>query len=349
MPGYNSNKSSQHHTPTNGSTSTSTGPSSAATNNTANTNRHGYQPQPYHSLGCTPYNVSYNAGVGYCNDPTAMSSEVQKVNSLAAFTLYNIGLLHQTDRSHREARESYEIASSMLLTMPVHLGQRTVVSLLSVMIRNNLGYVAYRTNDMTTAAEHFQVASNQSLDLSLIYAPTAAMATNPTPESEGLRASRRRLGRSNVAILCNLSLTLGHLGRNRQDVLDVANAALQISTRIEEDARQYREAVAVAANNNTSPAHSSSTATKPNDGDGLDLTVLPYVRGRAHHGLADTNAAMEQYRSFLSIVKRSGHRSSHPYSVAAMQQILTLSQSDALVAIEEVLRKVGDGHAAAAA
>ena len=175
------------------------------------------------------------------------------------------------------------------------------------------------------------------------------MATNPTPESEGLRASRRRLGRSNAAILCNLSLTLGHLGRNRQDVLDVANAALQISTRMEEDARQYREAVAVAANNNTSPAHSSSTATKPNDEDGLDLTVLPYVRGRAHHGLADTNAAMEQYRSFLSIVERSGHRSSHPYSVAAMQQILTLSQSDALVAIEEVLRKVSDGHAAAAA
>lgn len=341
MPGYNSNASSQYHTPTNGSTT-----SNAATtnNNTANTNRHGYQPQPYHSLGCTPYTVSYNAGVS----PTTLSSEVQKVNSLAAFTLYNIGLLHQTDRSHKEARESYEIASSMLLTMPAHLGQRTAVSLLSVMIRNNLGYVAYRTEQYDVAAEHFQVASNASLDLSLMYAPTAAMAANPTLESEGLRSSRRRLGRSNVAILCNLSLTLGRLGRNGQDVLDVANVALQISTRMEEEARQYREAVAVATNN-SGPAQSSSTNTRPSDEDGLDLTILPYVRGRAHHGFTDTDAAMEQYRLFLSIVEQSGRRSSHPYSVAAMQQILTLSESDALAAIEEMLRKVGDGHAAAAA
>lgn len=166
MPGYNSNASSQYHTPTNGSTSTSS--SNAATNNTANTNRLGYQPQPYHSLGCSPYTVSCNAGVGYCNGPTALSSEVQKVNSLAAFTLYNIGLLHQTDRSHKEARESYEIASSMLLTMPVHLGQRTAVSLLGVMIRNNLGCVAYRTNDTVFQSIFLSVALSCTVLLRLV-------------------------------------------------------------------------------------------------------------------------------------------------------------------------------------
>ena len=49
------------------------------------------------------------------------SSDVQKANSLAAFTLFNIGLLHQNDRSHREARESYEIAVSMMDGVPAHL------------------------------------------------------------------------------------------------------------------------------------------------------------------------------------------------------------------------------------
>jgi hypothetical protein len=110
---------------------------------------------------------------------------------------------------------------------------------------------------------------------------------------------------------------------------------------MEEEARQYRVAMAAAATGNGS--------NLPNDEDGLDLTILPYVRGRAHHDLNNADAAIEQYRSFLSAVERNGHRSSHPYSVAAMQQILTLSQSDALAAIEELLRKVGDGHTAAAA
>lgn len=299
----------------------------------------GYQPQPYHSPVCT---VSCNTGVSCCNGPMGLFSEVQKVNSLAAFTLYNIGLLHQTDRSHKEARESYEISSSVLSTMPAHLGQRTAVALLSVMIRNNLGYLAYRTEQYDVAAEHFQVASNASLDLSLMYAPTAAMSPNPTLEGEGVRTTRRRLGRSNVATLCNLSLALGRLGQNRRDALDVANAALQLSTRMEEEARQYRVAMAAAA-------ATGNGSNLPNDEDGLDLTILPYVRGRAHHDLNNADAAIEQYRSFLSAVERNGHRSSHPYSVAAMQQILTLSQSDALAAIEELLRKVGDGHTAAAA
>ena len=58
---------------------------------------------------------------------------------------------------------------------------------------------------------------------------------------------------------------------------------------------------------------------------------------------------MEQHRSFLSVIEQNGHQSSHPYSVAAMQQILTLRQSDALAAVEEMLRRVGDGHTAAAA
>ena len=289
---------------------------------------------------------------GLKSTPSTVSSEVQKANSLAAFTLFNIGLLHQNDRSHKEARESYEIARSMLDSVPAYLTWN--VSLLRVFIQNNLGYVAYRSDDMTTAAEHFQMASNGSLDLSMMYSPSTS--TSALHRDEALRASRRKLARSNVAILLNLSRALSRLG-NHQDSMDVSNAALQLYSRMQEEEEQYRTSLAEEQqrNNNDNTATTTTTTTTttpqaPQDDDGLDLSVIPFVRARAFQGIRDNVTAMEEYRTFLSIVESHGHNSSHPYYVASMQSVVGMSQDDALAAIEEILAQTaGEPQAAAAA
>ena len=278
---------------------------------------------------------------GLKSTTATVSSEVQKANSLAAFTLFNIGLLHQNDRSHKEARESYEIARSMLDSVPAYLTWN--VTLLRVFIQNNLGYVAYRTDDLTAAAEHFQMASNGSLDLSMMYSPSTA--TSALHRDEALRASRRKLARSNVAILLNLSRALSRLG-NHQDSMDVSNAALQLYSRMQEEEEQYQQSLA----EEQQQQQPQQPRTSPQDDDGLDLSVIPFVRGRAFQGIRDNVTAMEEYRTFLSIVESHGHTSSHPYYVASMQSVVGMSQDDALAAIEEILAQTaGEAQAAAAA
>ena len=280
---------------------------------------------------------------GLKSTPSTVSSEVQKANSLAAFTLFNIGLLHQNDRSHKEARESYEIARSMLDSVPAYLTWN--VTLLRVFIQNNLGYVAYRTDDLTTAAEHFQMASNGSLDLSMMYSPSTA--TSALHRDEALRASRRKLARSNVAILLNLSRALSRLG-NHQDSMDVSNAALQLYSRMQEEEEQYQKSLA-EEQQQAQPQQQPRTSP-PQDDDGLDLSVIPFVRARAFQGIRDNVTAMEEYRTFLSIAESHGHNSSHPYYVASMQSIVGMSQDDALAAIEEILAQTtGEAQTAAAA
>lgn len=286
---------------------------------------------------------------GLKSTTATVSSEVQKANSLAAFTLFNIGLLHQNDRSHKEARESYEIARSMLDSVPAYLTWN--VSLLRVFIQNNLGYVACRTDDMTAAAEHFQMASNGSLDLSMMYSPSTS--TSALHRDEALRASRRKLARSNVAILLNLSRALSRLG-NHQDSMDVSNAALQLYSRMQEEEEEYQKSLAEQQQQEHQPQQQQNTTTTsttpPQDDDGLDLSVIPFVRGRAFQGIRDNVTAMEEYRTFLSIVESHGHTSSHPYYVASMQSVVGMSQDDALAAIEEILAQTaGEAQAAAAA
>ena len=298
------------------------------------------------------------------------SSDVQKANSLAAFTLFNIGLLHQNDRSHREARESYEIAVSMLDGVPAHHTPWNV-GLLRVFLLNNLGYVACRTDDVAAAAEHFQLASNGSLDLAMMYSP--ATATSVLHRDRALRASRRRLARCNVAILCNLSRALGRLG-NHADSMDVSEAALQLHDRMEEDEERYRQGLwaeeqqrqninshltNINSSRSHNPNHNGSSAAAlaptpppppPADDDGLDLSVIPFVRARAYQGIRDSVSAMVEYRTFLAAAARHGHTSAHPYYVAATQSVLEMSQDDALAAIEEILAQTaGEPQAAAAA
>lgn len=281
---------------------------------------------------------------GLKSTTSTVSSEVQKANSLAAFTLFNIGLLHQNDRSHKEARESYEIARSMLDSVPAYLTWN--VTLLRVFIQNNLGYVAYRTDDLTTAAEHFQMASNGSLDLSMMYSPSTA--TSALHRDEALRASRRKLARSNVAILLNLSRALSRLG-NHQDSMDVSNAALQLYSRMQEEEEQYQKSLAEEQRQQQAQQQ-QQPRTSPQDDDGLDLSVIPFVRARAFQGIRDNVTAMKEYRTFLSIVESHGHNSSHPYYVASMQSVVGMSQDDALAAIEEILAQTtGEAQTAAAA
>jgi tetratricopeptide (TPR) repeat protein len=348
------------------------------------------------AAGAGPYpGIMKKRRGGLKSTSTTVSSEVQKANSLAAFTLFNIGLLHQNDRSHKEARESYEIARSMLDSVPAYLAWN--VTLLRVFVQNNLGYVAYRTDDVAGAAEHFQAASNGSLDLSMMYSPSSA--TSALHRDEALRASRRKLARSNVAILLNLSRALGRLG-NHQDSMDVADAALQLYSRMQEEEEQYRHSLAEErhhhhhqaqaqhqAQQHQSQASSSSSTTLAatptstsngiapqstadqiqipsapasppapaaappcQDDDGLDLSVIPFVRARSYQGINDAVAAMEEYRNFLSIVDSHGHQSSHPYYVASMQSVLGMSQDDALAAVEEILAQTaGEAQTAAAA
>ena len=289
---------------------------------------------------------------GLKSTTSTVSSEVQKANSLAAFTLFNIGLLHQNDRSHKEARESYEIARSMLDSVPAYLTWN--VALLRVFIQNNLGYVAHRTDDLTAAAEHFQMASNGSLDLSMMYSPSTA--TSALHRDEALRASRRKLARSNVAILLNLSRALSRLG-NHQDSMDVSNAALQLYSRMQEEEEQYQRSLAEEQQQQPqaqAQAHQQAQpqprTSSPQDDDGLDLSVIPFVRARAFQGIRDNVAAMEEYRTFLSIAESHGHNSSHPYYVASMQSIVGMSQDEALAAIEEILAQTtGEAQTAAAA
>lgn len=286
---------------------------------------------------------------GLKSTTSTVSSEVQKANSLAAFTLFNIGLLHQNDRSHKEARESYEIARSMLDSVPAYLTWN--VTLLRVFVQNNLGYVAYRTDDLAAAAEHFQMASNGSLDLSMMYSPSTA--TSALHRDEALRASRRKLARSNVVILLNLSRALGRLG-NHQDSMDVSNAALQLHSRMQEEEEQYQRSLAEEQRQQQQQQAQAQPPqpprTSPQDDDGLDLSVIPFVRARALQGIRDHVTAMGEYRTFLSVVESHGHDSSHPYYVASMQSVVGMSQDDALAAIEEILAQTaGEAQTAAAA
>ena len=340
-----------------------------AQSNTSNFNEH--QQQPPRPGGIMKKRRSSSGGSTGAGAATrTASSDVQKANSLAAFTLFNIGLLHQNDRSHREARESYEIAVSMLDGVPAHLTPWNV-GLLRVFLLNNLGYVACRTDDVAAAAEHFQLASNGSLDLAMMYSP--ATATSVLHRDRTLRASRRRLARCNVAILCNLSRALGRLG-NHGDSMDVSEAALQLHERMEEDEERYRQGLwaeeqqrqninshltNINSSRSHNPNHNGSSAAAlaptpppppPADDDGLDLSVIPFVRARAYQGIRDSVSAMVEYRTFLAAAARHGHTSAHPYYVAATQSVLEMSQDDALAAIEEILAQTaGEPQAAAAA
>ena len=344
-----------------------------AQSNTSNFNEH--QQQPPRPGGIMKKRRSSSGGsTGTGATTRTASSDVQKANSLAAFTLFNIGLLHQNDRSHREARESYEIAVSMLDGVPAHLTPWNV-GLLRVFLLNNLGYVACRTDDFAAAAEHFQLASNGSLDLAMMYSP--ATATSVLHRDRALRASRRRLARCNVAILCNLSRALGRLG-NHADSMDVSEAALQLHERMEEDEERYRQGLWAeeqqrqninshlininSSYSHHSPNHNGSSAAAPvppaptplppppADDDGLDLSVIPFVRARAYQGIRDSVSAMVEYRTFLAAAARHGHTPAHPYYVAATQSVLEMSQDDALAAIEEILAQTaGEPQAAAAA
>ena len=105
---------------------------------------------------------------------------------------------------------------------------------------------------------------------------------------------------------------------------------------------------------------------KDDDDDGLDLSVLPYVRACALRNLAllpsdgatDGSAAtssrarivataLREYQSFLVLCGGRRYDGTHPYVVSAMRGILSLAEVGALATVDEALG-ILFGHAAAA-
>jgi hypothetical protein len=94
--------------------------------------------------------------------------------------------------------------------------------------------------------------------------------------------------------------------------------------------------------------HSEATGDiKDDDDDGLDLSVLPYVRACALRNLALLPCALREYQSFLVLCGGRRYDETHPYVVSAMRGILSLAEVGALATVDEALGIVF-GHAAAA-
>ena len=262
---------------------------------------------------------------------------------LAAYTLFNVALLHHADRAFVQAAESYEISLGMLGEGGRKGGRSD--QLLRIMILTNLGCLRHRSGDHETAARLFQDAIQLTVELRQEQYTTAYDVAMGDPS---VRRSRRRLARANVATLLNLSRALGGDRSRAWDAMDVADAALEIYGGMEAE-------------------HSEATGDiKDDDDDGLDLSVLPYVRACALRNLAllpsdgatDGSAAtssrarivataLREYQSFLVLCGGRRYDGTHPYVVSAMRGILSLAEVGALATVDESLANLMD-HAAAA-
>ena len=243
---------------------------------------------------------------------------------LAAYTLFNVALLHHADRAFVQAAESYEISLGMLGEGGRKGGRSD--QLLRIMILTNLGCLRHRSGDHETAARLFQDAIQLTVELRQEQYNTAYDVAMGDPS---VRRSRRRLARANVATLLNLSRALGGDRSRAWDAMDVADAALEIYGGMEAE-------------------HSEATGDiKDDDDDGLDLSVLPYVRACALRNLALLPCALREYQSFLVMCGGRRYDETHPYVVSAMKGILSLAEVGALATVDEALG-ILFGHAAAA-